>query len=674
MMRLRLRLRGTRMRTLPFRRSSSLLNSLTTHFCYCHYTRNIPSPNAHSIPHTQTSSSARFPIQQVVEEEEPAAEASHVISCNKRITSYIRRGDLTSALKIFHSMTTRTTVTWNSILAGLSNKPGKLQDAHHLFDEIPQPDTVSYNLMLSCYFKNGAVRDAEAFFDRIPAKDIASWNTMISGLCRHGRMQEAKHLFCRMPRRNSVTWNAMISGYVQSGDMSSALELFAAAPTKGVIAWTSIVTGYMRHGDVELAEKTFEGMPEKNLVTWNAMIAGFIENGRGEDGLKLFKNMLEFGVQPNPSSLSSVLLACSNLSTLKFGRQVHQFAHKSPALCLDTTVGTSLISMYCKCGVLSDGRKVFVEMTSRSDVVTWNAMISGYAQHGRSREALDLFDEMTGTGTRPDWITFVGVLSACNHAGLVDLGMQYFEEMQTRFGIEVKLDHYTCLIDLLGRAGKLAEAVDLIERMPFEPHAAIYGTLLGACRIHKNSEIAEFAASNLLCRDPDNPAAYVQLANVYAAKKKWETVARIRKSMKENRIIKTPGCSWMEIKSVVHEFRSGDRLHPEINHIRSKLVELGRKMKLAGYVPDLESSLHDIGEEQKEQLLMWHSEKLAVAFGLLKVPKELPIRVFKNLRICNDCHRAIKFVSAVEGREIVVRDATRFHHFRDGECSCGDYW
>ncbi|KAL3817982.1 hypothetical protein ACJIZ3_003887 [Penstemon smallii] len=575
-------------------------------------------------------------------------------------------------MEVFLSMKKKTTVTWNSILAGFTKKPGKLEEAQNLFDEIPEPDTVSYNTMLACYFKNADVEAAKKLFDRIPVRDIATWNTMISGLSQNGRMDEAKELFCVMPRRNYVTWNAMISGYVDAGNMELALELFDKAPIKGVVAWTSIITGYMRRGNVELAEKTFQEMPEKNFVTWNAMIAGYVENGRGEDGLKLFKKMLEFGIQPSPSSLSSVLLACSNLSMLKLGKQFHQLMHKSP-LYSDTTVGTSFISMYSKCGVLGDACKMFVEM-SRKDVVTWNAMISGYAQYGVSDKALNLFNDMRNNGIKPDWITFVGVLSACNHAGLVDLGIQYFVKMQKDYGIKLKPDHYTCMIDLLGRAGKLTEAVNLITKMPFEPHPAIYGTLLGACRIHKNLEVAEFASEKLLNLDPTSPAAYVQLANVYAIKNKWESVSKVRKFMKDNNVIKTPGYSWIEIKSVIHEFRSGDRLHPELDYIHEKLKELEKKMKLAGYVADLESSLHDVGEEQKEELLLWHSEKLAIAFGLIKVPFGIPITIFKNLRVCGDCHRATKFISVIENREIVVRDTTRFHRFQNGKCSCGDYW
>ncbi|XP_019252427.1 PREDICTED: pentatricopeptide repeat-containing protein At4g16835, mitochondrial [Nicotiana attenuata] len=599
-------------------------------------------------------------------------ETNDVVLSNKKITSYIRCGDLDSALRVFESMKVKTVITWNSILAGFSRKPGYIEEARQVFDKIPEPNVVSYNTILACYMRNSDIEASKNFFDKMPVKDIASWNTMISGFSQNGLMAEAEELFRAMSVRNEVTWNAMVAGYVESGELESALELFREAPVKGVIARTAIVTGYMRSGNVEMAEKMFREMQERSMVTWNTMISGYIENGRAEDGMKLFKKMMGSGVKANDSTLSSLLLGCSNLSALKLGKQVHQHVMKSP-LYLDMTVGTSLISMYSKCGVLEDAWKLFLEMP-RKDVVTWNAMISGYAQHGESKKALHLFDEMKSKGIKPDWITFVGVLSACNHAGFVNLGIQYFEQMQNDYGIKPKPDHYTCMVDLLGRAGKLNDAVDLITKMHFKPHISLFGALLGACRIHRNLEVAEFAAKNLLSLEPTNAAGYVQLANVYAAKNHWEGVSKVRKSMKENKVIKTPGYSWMEVGRVIHEFRSGDRLHPDLQSIRMKLKDLEKKMKVAGYVPDLDSALHDVAEEQKEQLLLWHSEKLAIAFGLIKLPPGMPIRIFKNLRVCGDCHQATKVISAIENREIIVRDTTRFHHFKNGVCSCGDYW
>ncbi|KAK7262163.1 hypothetical protein RJT34_29724 [Clitoria ternatea] len=597
---------------------------------------------------------------------------NNVIACNKLITSYVRGGDIDSAFRVFENMKVKSIVTWNSILSAFAKKIGNFEHAHQLFEKIPQPNTVSYNIMLACHRDHFGVHNGRVFFDSMPMKDIASWNTMISGYAQVGLMGEACKLFSAMPEKNCVSWSAMVSGYVACGDLVSAVECFYAAPLRSVITWTAMITGYMKFGRVESAERLFKEMSMKTLVTWNAMIAGYVENGRAEDALKLFKTMLEAGVKPNALSLTSLLLGCSNLSALQLGRQVHQLVCKSP-LSSDTTAGTSLISMYSKCGDLKDAWELFIQIP-RKDIVCWNAMISGYAQHGAGEKALHLFDEMKNEGMTPDWITFVAVLLACNHAGLVDLGVQYFNAMVRDFGIETKPEHYACMVDLLGRAGKLSEAVDLIKSMPFKPHPAIFGTLLGACRIHKNLHLAEFAAKNLLELDPTSATGYVQLANVYAAQNRWDHVARIRSSMKENNVVKIPGYSWIEINSSVHEFRSNDRLHPELASIHEKLKTLEKKMKLAGYVADLEFALHDVGVELKEQLLLWHSEKLAIAFGLLKVPVGVPIRVFKNLRVCGDCHSAIKYISAIEGREIIVRDTIRFHHFKDGFCSCRDYW
>ncbi|XP_047337690.1 pentatricopeptide repeat-containing protein At4g16835, mitochondrial [Impatiens glandulifera] len=599
-------------------------------------------------------------------------EQSDVISSNKMITDYIRSGNMNSALIIFNSMPVRSTITWNSILAGYSKKIGKVSEARQLFDKIPEPDTISFNTMLACYLQNSDIESACAFFHSIPVKDIVSWNTLISGLSQNGMMNEARKLFDSMPVKNNVSWNAMISGYSEMGDLDSSMEFLIAAPVKTVIALTAVMTGYMKIGNLELAEKTFKEMPIKNLVTLNAMISGYVENCQSEKGMKVFKSILESGLKPNASSLSSTLLGCSNLSALQLGKQVHQFTIKS-LLNRNTTVATSLISMYCKCGDLEMASKIFIGFHSK-DVVTWNAMISGYAHHGFGQKALELFDEMRILRVRPDWITLIGVLSACNHSGLIERGINYFDNMGRDYGIEVRPDHYTCMVDLLGRAGKLDEAVDLIKRMPFKPHNAIFGTLLGACRVHKNARLAEFAARGLIELEPRSGAGYVQLANVYASTKRWDRVVGVRQMMKDNGVVKTAGFSWVEVKNVVHEFRSGDFVHSEMGLIREKLKELGDGIRLAGYIANLEWDLHDVGDEEKGELLMMHSERLAIAFGLMKLGDGIPIRVFKNLRVCGDCHEATKFISIIEKREIIVRDTSRFHHFKNGICSCGDYW
>lgn len=456
--------------------------------------------------------------------------------------------------------------------------------------------------------------------------------------------------------------------------MHSAEEYFCQAPEKNdIVLQTAMIAGFMSAGKIERAWEMFDTMHMRNSVSWNAMIAGLVENGRAVEGLKLFRRMITAGeVQPNPSTLSSSLLACSNLSALESGRQIHQWVSKFP-MSINRTAGTSLLSMYCKCGDLSSACKLFEEMPVK-DLVSWNAMISGYAQHGHGERAIKLFNKMKDEGLKPNRITFVTLLWACIHAGLVDLGMRYFESMEEDYGVKPCAVHYSCMVDLLCRAGLLKKAVNLIHSMPFEPHPATFGTLLNACRIQKNSLFAEFAARKLVELEPRNAGAYVQLANVYASVNKWDDVARVRKWMKENLAVKMPGYSWIEVRGAVHVFRSGDRLHPHLELIHKKLNELWNRIKDAGYVPDLNFALHNVGDEQKEMMLMMHGEKLAIAFALISSTIGTPLRVFKNLRVCGDCHHAIKYISIIEQREIILRDNTRFHHFANGRCTCGDYW
>jgi len=592
------------------------------------------------------------------------------------VVAAVRSGDLAGAEVAFASTRVKTTATYNCLLAGYARAtgPGRLADARHLFDRIPQPDAVSYNTLLSCHFANGDVDGARRLFSEMPMRDVTSWNTMVSGLSKNGALEEAKAVFQGMPVRNAVSWNALVAGFACSGDMAAAEEWFRNAPVKeNAVLWTAMVSGYMDEGNVQKAMEFFEAMPVRNLVSWNAMVSGYVKNSRASDALRVFKTMVDNDtVQPNASTISSVLLGCSNLSAVEFGRQIHQWCMKLP-LSRSATVSTSLVSMYCKCGNLDDACKLFDDM-HRRDVVAWNAMISGYAQHGQGGKAIKFFGKMKDEGVQPDWITFVAVLTACIHTGLCDFGMQCFETMQEVYGIEPRVDHYSCMVDLLCRAGLLERAVNMIRSMPFEPHLSAYGTLLTACRIYKNLEFAEFAAGKLIEQDPQNAGAYVQLANIYAITNRWADVSRVRRWMKDNAVVKTPGYSWIEIKGVRHEFRSNDRLHPQLDFIHDKLDRLEELMKAMGYIPDLDFALHDVEERLKAQMLMRHSEKLAIAFGLISSPPGMSLRIFKNLRVCGDCHNAAKFISKIEDREIILRDTTRFHHFRGGSCSCGDYW
>eukprot|EP01018_Ginkgo_biloba_P013188 Gb_32449 [translate_table: standard] len=308
-------------------------------------------------------------------------------------------------------------------------------------------------------------------------------------------------------------------------------------------------------------------------------------------------------------------------------------------------------------------------------------------KQGRLKEALHILHVMDQladnsayqTGIPPNHFTFASVLPACAkltslEQGLVEEGYQYFYRMNQHYHITPVMEHYVCMVDLLGRAGRLDEALEFINKMPIKPNATVWKSLLAACRIHTNIEVGEFVAECLIELDPKNAGPYVLLSNIYATVGRWDDSEKVRRMMKDRRVKKMPGCSWIEVNKQMHTFVVGDRSHPQTQKIYAKLESLYSQMKSAGYVPDTRFVLHDVEEEQKEQIIFHHSEKLAIAFGLINTSPNTTIRVIKNLRVCSDCHSAAKFISKIVAQEIVLRDANRYHHFKDGWCSCGDYW
>lgn len=336
-------------------------------------------------------------------------------------------------------------------------------------------------------------------------------------------------------------------------------------------------------------------------------------------------------------------------------------------------VGTSVVDMYSKCGRVEMARKAFHRIKEKN-ILSWSAMIAGYGMHGHGQEALEVFNEMRRLGLKPNYITFVSVLAACSHAGLLNEGRHWYNAMRKEFGIEPGIEHYGCMVDLLGRAGCLDEAYGLIREMRVKPDAAMWGALLSACRIHKNVKLAEIASDRLFELDATNSGYYVLLSNIYAEAGMWKDVERMRVLVKTRGVEKPPGYSSVEVKGNTHLFYVGDKRHPQHKEIYAYLDKLLERMQEAGYAPNTGSVLHDLDEEEKESMLRIHSEKLAVAFALMNSAQGSVIHVIKNLRVCTDCHTAIKIITKLTGREIVVRDIKRFHHFKDGLCSCGDYW
>lgn len=469
---------------------------------------------------------------------------------------------------------------------------------------------------------------------------------------------------------------SLIDMYVKCGQIGDARRQFDSMSVRDVSSWNALIAGYMKCGQVSVAEEMFRWIPKRNIVSWTAMISGYTQNGLNDLALGLYEDMRrdDSEIKPNWVTLMSVMPACAHSAALEQGKRIHDYS-SSIGLNSNSSVQTALVAMYAKCGCLDSARRCFEQICeNEKGVIAWNTMITAYASHGRGVETVATFEDMIRTGVQPDHITFTGLLSGCSHSGMVDQGLTYFEQMGNVYSVNPRAEHYACIVDLLGRAGHLADAMELISQMSIEPGPSIWGALLSACRTHGNLEIAEIAARRLFVLEPENTGNYVLLANMYAKVGRWKEVDGLRALVKDQGLKKSPGCSWIEINGKAHVFLGGDKSHPQAREIYILLEDLPKKMKAAGYIPDTSFVLHDVTEEEKECSLTTHSEKLAIAFGLLNTCHGSVLRVTKNLRICGDCHTATKFISRIYGREVIVRDVNRFHHFKDGICSCGDYW
>lgn len=534
--------------------------------------------------------------------------------------------------------------------------------------------------LVDMYAKCELMDDARLAFDLMSEKDLIAWNAVISGHSQNGEDIEAVSLFPLMYKEgvgfNETTLSTVLKSAASFQGIDVCRQVHALSVNSGFVSDNYVVNSltdtYGKCGQIKDAGKIFRESVVADLVAFTSMISAYAQYGQGEEALKLYLEMLDREIKPDSFVCSSVLNACANLSAYEQGKQVHVHIIKYGFMS-DIFAGNSLVNMYSKCGSIDDADSAFIEIPVRG-IVSWSAMIGGLAQHGHGQEALQVFDQMLKAGIPPNHITLVSVLCACNHAGLVTEAKQYFESMEKLFGITPTQEHYACMIDLLGRAGKLNEAMEIVKTMPFQANTSVWGALLGAARIHKNVELGQRAAEMLFALEPEKSGTHILLANIYASAGMWENVARVRRLMKDSKVKKEPGISWIEVKDKIHTFIVGDRSHTRSKEIYAKLDELSDLLNKAGYVPMVEIDLHDVEPSEKERLLYHHSEKLAVAFGLIATPPGATIRVKKNLRVCVDCHTVFKFISKIVSREIIVRDINRFHRFRGGSCSCRDYW
>ncbi|KAH7557312.1 hypothetical protein ACOSP7_026959 [Xanthoceras sorbifolium] len=552
----------------------------------------------------------------------------------------------------------------------------------HLIKTGYHPPVYLRTRLIVFYNKCECLKDARQMLDEMCERNVVSWTAMISAYSQRGYCSEALSLFVQMLRSdtqpNDFTFASVLTSCTGASGFGLGSQIHSliikSKFESHIYVGSSLLDMYAKAGKIHEARRVFECLPERDVVSCTAIISGFAQLGLDEEALKLFRKLQVEGMSSNYVTYASLLTALSGLAALDHGKQVHSHVLrcKVPSY---VVLQNSLIDMYSKCGSLVYARRVFDNMAERT-AISWNAMLVGYSKHGMGNEVLELFKLMREENkVKPNSVTYLAVLSGCSHGGMEDRGLEIFDEMlYCKDGVELEIEHYGCIVDLLGRAGRVEEAFKFIKKMPFEPTAAIWGSLLGACRVHSNVDIGEFVGQRLLEIEPDNAGNYVILCNIYASAGRWEDVKILRELMNQKAMTKEPGRSWIELDQTLHTFHASDRSHPRREEVFTKVRELSVKFKEAGYVPELSCVLHDVDEEQKEKILLGHSEKLAMTFGLIATPEGTSIRIMKNLRICIDCHNFAKFVSKVYGRKVSLRDKNRFHHIVGGTCSCGDYW
>ncbi|XP_075523560.1 pentatricopeptide repeat-containing protein At2g03880, mitochondrial [Primulina tabacum] len=607
-------------------------------------------------------------------------------SCHLRVvdefTAYCYQRNLPKAMKALDSMQKykfwADSITYSELVKCCIDhcavKEGK-RVHQYVFSNGYEPKTFLVNTFLNMYVKFKLLDEAQALFDQMPEKNVISWTTMIAAYSNTELYLKAFQMLILMirdgVRPNMYTYSSVLRS---CKELTNLTQLHGCIIKVGlesdVFVKSALIDVYSKLGEMEGALYIFNEMVTRDPVVWNTIIGGFAQNSNGDEALNLFIRMKRLGFWADQSTLTSVLRSSTSLALLELGRQIHVHVIKFDR---DLVLNNALLDMYCKCGSLKDANCTFTRMVEK-DVISWSTMIIGFAQNGYSKKALDLFEEMKVSGTKPNYITVLGVLFACSHAGLVEDGQHYFESMKMLYGINPGREHYGCMIDLLGRAGKLKEAMKLIHEMTSEPDAVTWRTLLSACKVHRDMDLAEYAAKQVLKLDSRDAGTYILLSNIYANTQRWEDVAILRNSMRDGGIKKEPGCSWIEVNKKIHTFILGDRSHPQVNAIYQELNEIIWRLKEEGYVPDTNFVLQDIEGEQMENSLLYHSEKLAIVFGIMSLPKGKTIRIRKNLRICGDCHVFAKLVTKMENQNIVIRDPIRYHHFQDGACSCGNYW
>ncbi|KAI4327234.1 hypothetical protein L6164_019719 [Bauhinia variegata] len=529
----------------------------------------------------------------------------NIVSWNAMIAGYAEDFRMEEARILFDEMNCRNVITWTSMISGYC-RAGYVQEAYCLFQRMPDKNVVSWTAMIGGFTWNRLYEEALLLFLKIRFSDVKpNGETFISlsyacaglgfpclakqlhaqliinnweqddydgRLCKSlihmysvlGLMDFAHNIFQKnLAYCDNQSFNSMINGYIEVGQLEKAQDLFQKAPSQDIIACTSMIVGYFNDGQVIKACDLFEKMPDRDAIAWTTMISGHVQNELFAEAICLFSEMRAQGVSPINSTYSVLFGAIGAMAYLDQGRQLHGMKLKTLHE-YDLILENSLISMYAKCGEIDDALRIFSDMTHR-DIISWNSMIMGLSYHGRAIETLKVYETMLDYGTYPNSVTFLGVLTACSHAGLVDKACELFDAMSNAYALQPGVEHYICMINLLGRAGKVKYAEELVSSLPFEPNHAVWGALLGVCGLSEtNADVARRAAKRLLEMDPLNAPGHVVLCNIYAANGWHVEETKLRKEMGLKGVRKTPGCSWILVKGRVHMFVSGDRLYPQV--------------------------------------------------------------------------------------------------------------
>ncbi|KAL3643138.1 hypothetical protein CASFOL_013953 [Castilleja foliolosa] len=644
---------------------------------------------------------------------------SDICLSNTLLSMYFETGRYKDAEKLFNCIPQKDMISWNTVMAGYVSG-GKFMDALRVLRKllsmgniVNAANFVTFASALSACanaeFLSGGISVHALVVASGLHENMVVGNALVTMYGKCGMTKEANKVFNNMSEKELVTWNALIGGYAENLEIDEAIKTFKLMRKNDVpinyitlinvlgscfdlknygtslhacilvtgfgsdeYVQNSLISMYAKCGDLDSSNSIFSSLANRTSTTWSAMVAANAHNSQYEEALKLLVEMQRVEVEFDQFSLSAALSASSNLAILEDGQHLHGLTIK---LGLNNYhfVESATMDMYGKCGELNDLLKLLPDPKTRSRL-SWNILISAFARHGCFQKARETFHEMATCGMKPDHVTFVSLLSACSHGGFVDEGLRYFHSMTTEFNVPAAIEHCVCMVDLLGRSGRLSEAEAFIKEMPVPPNDFIWRTLLSACKIHGNLDLGKKTAQYLLEANPSDDSGYVLYSNVCATSGIWQDALGVRVKMEKENVKKKPAFSWLNVRNKISTFGAGDKSHVEMDRIYLKLMELKREIKEAGYVANTSYELHDTDEEQKEDSLWTHSERLALAYGLISTREGSTLRIFKNLRVCGDCHSVYKFVSSVVGREIVLRDPYRFHRFSGGKCSCNDYW